>query len=337
MSDVISEIVCGWSDLVHLETCVLDTQALAHLASLPSLKSLHFRSSDFGRNIPPNSISTFTSNLDQVCIAAPSPSHLTRCLRNARFLSCRSVVLSIGLPDTVLPYHPDISDLIASFSECFSPTLEKLYVEIFFDYGTLDEDTLDAQRVAFGFDAIAPLMSFSRLTKLDLDWFCTSDVDDDALKKMLQSWPNLEEFYFGISTAPLVPPSITFIGFVYLIQHCRHLRDIQMSFRACSIAIDREPFSTTTPNKNITLLEVGDSPIVDPIAVAGQLYSLLPNLPEVSHGFWENNWEDVPPSIVDFNEEWDKVNEYLQVLTKSAEIREKRGESLEGCQCSFTA
>ncbi|KAJ8582698.1 hypothetical protein M405DRAFT_776226, partial [Rhizopogon salebrosus TDB-379] len=41
-SDALCDAVCCWSELSHLRTRVLNTRALAHLASLSSLRSLHF-------------------------------------------------------------------------------------------------------------------------------------------------------------------------------------------------------------------------------------------------------------------------------------------------------
>ncbi|KAJ8596815.1 hypothetical protein M405DRAFT_892189 [Rhizopogon salebrosus TDB-379] len=317
-SDAVSEAICGWRKLVHLKTGVLNARALTHLASLASLKSLRFMSYDFEfADDRPNTIPIFTSQLDAVSVAAPSYFLLTRCLRNIRFFSCRSAELLIGSPgEPQLPYDPDIPEFIVSFSECFSPVLEELLVNVEFSHEDLDDHPL-----SFGFDVIAPLLSFRRLTTLDINWFCTTDVNDDAFKKMAQSWPQLEKFCFGVASAMLASPSVTFIGLIYLIQYCRHLRNVTMYFRACPIDIKREPFSKIVPNEKI---EVGDSPIVDPIAVACQLHILLPDLIEVTHNYWD--WVPVPPSIVAFNHEWDKVNEYLEVLTKSAEMGEMIGE-----------
>jgi hypothetical protein len=321
-SDAVSEAICGWRKLAHLTTGVLNARALTHLASLPSLKSLHFMSYDFKfADDRPNSIPIFTSQLDAVSIVAPSYSLLARCLRNVRFLSCRSAELEIGSSEEpkLVPYDPDIPELIVSFSECFSPILEKLLVQIVFPYADLDDHPL-----AFGFDVIAPLLSFRRLTTLEIDWICTTDVNDDGFRRMAQSWPQLKRFSFGVGSAMLASPSVTFIGLIHLVQHCRHLRDITIFFHASSIDIKSDSFSRIVPNENITCIEVGDSPIVDPIAVACQLHTLLPNLTKVAHGYW--HWGPVPPSIVAFNHEWDKVNEYLQVLTKGAEMGEMIGE-----------
>ncbi|OJA18954.1 hypothetical protein AZE42_06037 [Rhizopogon vesiculosus] len=317
-SDVLSKAVCDWHELVHLETGVLNTQALAHLASLPSLKSLSFTSYNLAADTQPQSIPIFTSKLDAVSITVPSHSHLHRCLRNIRFFfSCRTVSLCIGCDPQEFFDLSNTPDLIISFSECFSPVLEQLIVE---SEDHAYNESLDSQRFAFSFDVIAPLLQFSRLTVLDLTWFCSLDVDDEALKYMAQAWPQLEKV--NIESGPwhsLALTSRTFTGLVHLIKHCRHLDYIQMRFAACPINTDIEPFSTTTANEDLTL-DVGISPISNPIAVACQLHALLPNMRSVMRYEWNDDDEGRPP----FEEEWDQVDCYLRVLTESAKIREKR-------------
>jgi hypothetical protein len=325
-SDVISEAVCDCRELVRLKTSVLNAHALAHLASLQSLKSLHFslRYDHPDPDVPPDSIPTFTFKLDEVWISAPTHDNFAQGFRNIRFLSCRSVVLYIDWDDATQPYSPrDIPDFIVSFSECFAPALKQLRVEI--SPGDDKYDPIFNDRsYAFGFDVIAPLLPFNCLTELDLDWICTSDVDDEGLKNMVQSWPRLKKFSFGTGVRWLVPPSVTFIGLVYLVQHCRDLYSIQMRFAACSIDTDSEPFSSTIPNEKLTTLFVGFSPIVDPMNVACQLHALLPNLTEVTRYDWDEFEDPTPPSYV----EWKRVDEYMRVLAKGVELREKIGELL---------
>jgi hypothetical protein len=219
--------------------------------------------------------------------------------------------------DVDKPYNPlDIPDLVVSFSECFSPILEQLRVEIpVGDY----ENVLDNRRFAFDFNVISPLLPFSRLTKLDLSWFCTSNVDDGGLEHMAQSWPQLEVFSFGTGERWLVPPSVTFTGLVYLIQHCRHLRFIEMHFSACSIDTDSGPFSTTSPNQMITSLFVGLSPIVDPMTVAGQLHTLLPNLTDVIR----HDWNEIGYPVLHFKEEWNRVDAYLRAFIDGVDSRQE--------------
>jgi hypothetical protein len=323
-SDTLSEAVCSHRKLVHLKTGVLNAQALAHLASLPSLRSLHFKplySAVEDSNTPPNSIPTFIFKLDELSITALSHSHLTQCFRNTRFLSCRSVVLSIDFDYAHKPYDPlDIPDLVVSFSECFSPILEQFRFEIPVGWEDNYENILDNRRFAFGLNVISPLLPFSRLTKLDLSWFCTSNVDDGGLKHMAQSWPQLEEFSFGTLERWLVPPSITFTGLVYLIQRCRRLHLIRMHFCACPIDTNSEPFSITSPNQMITYLSVGLSPIVDPMAVAGQLHTLLPNLTDVIRHDWD---KVVGDPMLPFKAEWNSMDVHLRAFINGVDSRQE--------------
>ncbi|OJA15393.1 hypothetical protein AZE42_11046, partial [Rhizopogon vesiculosus] len=306
-SRVVLKAVCGWHKLVHLSTGALNPQALAHLASLPSLRSLHFVSyDDFDADMQSNCIPTFAFKLDKVSITVPSHSHHIRRLRNVRFLSCRSTALYIDRRKQGLHHGPvDVPDLVISFSECFSPNI---------DHVKPDEGVLDDHRFAFGFGMVAPLLQFSRLTKLDLNWLCTSDVDDEALKTIVQFWPQLEEFYFGGGCDWLIMPHVSFTGLVHLIQHCQRLSRIKMRFSACPIDTDTESFSTTIPNEKLTYLFVGISPIVDPIVVACQLNALLPNLAHVTRSdYYDFLLCREPP----FADEWDKVDQYLQLATSS--------------------
>ncbi|KAG2042316.1 hypothetical protein BDR03DRAFT_945032 [Suillus americanus] len=306
--DAICEAVCGWRTLFLFKTGGLNTQALVHLASLPSLKSLAFEPRDLN-DMQPNSTPTFIYPLNDVSISTSSPSALAQCLRHVRFLSCRSVKLSIDENDAELAYDPrDILDLIVSLSEGFSPNLEQL--EVFFDI--MSEKELDNPRFAIAFDVVAPLLSLSRLTTLDLNWLCTSAIDDASLKIMAQFWPQLERFHFGGGICWLVPPSLTFIGLVHLVQHCRRLRTVEMTFHSL--------FSKIIPNKNMTNLCAGFSPIVNPLAVACQLHALLPKLTRV---FTYNGISSGPALFQNLETKWGRVNKFLETLIAGAKIKEK--------------
>ncbi|OJA15556.1 hypothetical protein AZE42_08168 [Rhizopogon vesiculosus] len=323
-SHEICEFVCSWQELNRLVTGVLNIRSLRHLASLPSLKSLHFRIHEFN-DTQPNITPIFSTQLDEVSIAAPAPSFFNRYLRNVRFLSCQTAILCVGESDglsfsTRIPEPPydslDVPDLIDSLSTSFSSTLERISINFGFLW-------LDDPNLVLGFDAVAPLMSFSRLTKLDLQFFCISTIDDAALKIMARSWPQLEHFLFGSATKRVDPPSLTFTGLVHLIQHCRHLRNIEMPFSACAIDITCELFSNAIPNEKITSIFVGISPITSPVAVACQLHTLLPNLTTVKAG---RILPSLPRPFRNIKDDWKKVDEFLVVLSESAKMKEKLGQ-----------
>ncbi|OAX35779.1 hypothetical protein K503DRAFT_802546 [Rhizopogon vinicolor AM-OR11-026] len=191
-SHVICEFICGWQELFHLEMGDLNTQSLRHLASLPSLKSLCFKTS-YSDGTQPYSTPIFFSRLDEVSITAPAPFLFNQCLKGVRFPSCRSVVSCVGeIEDSEFTYNfkeiPEppynllnIPDLISSLSTSFSHTLERISINFFY----LDiAGGLADPHLVLGFDAVTPLLSFNRLTELDLNFFCTSAIDDSRLKIM---------------------------------------------------------------------------------------------------------------------------------------------------------
>ncbi|KAG1839024.1 hypothetical protein DFJ58DRAFT_689817 [Suillus subalutaceus] len=327
-TDAICEALCGLKVLLRLETDILNTRALYHLAFLPSLEYLHLILSAYDAGEPqPNCISTFSSHFDQVRFTIPTPFVLSQRLNNVRFFSCRSVTVHVDHDDA--PYDPvDATELISSFSRCFSPTLENIYFEFDYPIGDIvEEDILDDDPTfALRFDAIAPLLSFSHLINLDLDWICASAIDDASLKIMAQSWPHLENFFFGSLARWLIPPSLTFVGLVHLIHHCRRLRSIAFPFCACPVDANSKPFSETIPNERITTLFVGVSPIVDPISVACQLHTLLPKLTSVGLLAYDAEFL-VPPPFEHFEDGWRRVNDFLKVLFTNAKMKRNTGQA----------
>ncbi|OJA15562.1 hypothetical protein AZE42_08170 [Rhizopogon vesiculosus] len=212
----------------------------------------------------------------------------------------------------------NIPDLIGPLSTSFSRTLERISIN--FSYLDIISGLADPHLV-LGFEAVAPLLSFNRLTELELNFFCTSAIDDAALKIMAQSWPQLEHFRFGGATKRLDLPLLTFRGLVYLIQHCRYLQVIEMCFSAFSIDTNCEPFSKTIPNENITSIAVGFSPIVNPTAVACQLHMLLPNLTRL-----RTTSNKLPPPFERNQAEWKEVEKLLVVFAKCAEMKDGMGQ-----------
>jgi len=223
--------------------------------------------------------------------------------------------------DSGLPYDPlHMADLIPSLSQCFSQTLERFTV-VFQDFEESIIEFIDSP-VELGFSAVSPLLSFSRLTRVDLNWFCASAIDDAMIQTMARSWPQLEEIYLGTGACWLTPPLITFTGLVHLIQYCHYLHYIAIVFHACLIDNKSEPFSKTIPNEKITTISVGNSPIDVPSAVACQLHTLLPNLYEV---YYFHN-----PSSP-FKRRWARVVSFLEVLVEGTEMKQEQAQALEEC------
>ncbi|KAG2144267.1 hypothetical protein DEU56DRAFT_732937 [Suillus clintonianus] len=168
--DAFCEALGALQELFCLETGVLNPRVLLRLTSLPSLKYLQFGLETYNINEMQLDSPTIFSRLERVHITAQSQSVINNCLRNVRFPSCRSGKVYVRDDDDLEPHYPlNIPDLIISLSECFSPALQKLHFVLGFDFNALKEDTLANPSSALSFNAITPLLSFSRLTDLRLD------------------------------------------------------------------------------------------------------------------------------------------------------------------------
>jgi len=251
------------------------------------------------------------------------------------------MALHVGRTDSGLPYDPlDMADLILALSACSPPALEQFTVE-FADLKLLGltammqgnellfAEKLTDPRFVLGFSAISPLLPFSRLTAVDLGWFCVSAINDVMIQIMARSWPRLEEIYLGNGAHWKIQPSLTFTGLVHLIRHCPRLRNIAMVFHASSIDHNSEPFSKTIPNEMITTISVGNSPIDMPSAVACQLHALLPNLNKVN-----SQLQHVGPRAP-IQPGWARVEDLLVVLVDGARLKQKQAQALKELKFSL--
>ncbi|KAG2031649.1 hypothetical protein BDR03DRAFT_1095382 [Suillus americanus] len=319
--DAICKALSGLRELSRLDTGKLSRREFLRLASLPALKSLcftlemhdtHEKQSDSTPTILPQLDQVqFTVLMQYITVAG----HF---LGSVRLPSCRSAVVRID--SDALSYDPEvlcnplhIPNLIVSLSECLSPALEKLHIEFPLALNYIDrEDIVASRSYVLGFNVVATLLPFNRLTDLRLDWICTSSINDASLKTLAQSWPQLEQFYFGGTACWAVLPSMTFTALVHLIQHCPRLHTVRMSFCATPVDYDNDPFFfETIPNEKITTLSVGRSPISDPCAVAYILLRLLPKLERVRFFGWFNDGIPAPLPFEHLEDGWNAVNEIL--------------------------
>ncbi|KAG1858157.1 hypothetical protein F4604DRAFT_2039137 [Suillus subluteus] len=321
-ADATYKVLSGLRELSCFHTGTLSPQEFLRLASLPALKSLYFRLNT--HEVQSNSTPAIIPQLDQVHLTA-SMQYITAAghfLGSMRLPFCRSATVYIDYDD--LSYDPEvlydplhILNLIVSLSECLSPALEKLEVELECDLEFIRGDIASRSHV-LGFNVLAPLLQFNRLKELRLKCICTSAINDASLKTLAQSWPQLELFHFGGAAGWLVSPSMTFTALVHLIQHCPRLHAVRMSFYATPVDYDNNPFFfETIPNEKITMLSVVMSPISDPCAVANMLLRLLPKLERVDFCRWLLRDAPVPPLFNQSDDDWIVVNKILAAKNKN--------------------
>ncbi|KAG1862496.1 hypothetical protein DFJ58DRAFT_912518 [Suillus subalutaceus] len=282
-ADATHKVLSGLRELSCLHTGTLSPQEFLRLASLLALKSLYFRLNT--HEVQSNSTPAIIPQLDQVHLTV-SMQYITvagHFFGSMRLTSCRSATVYTDYDD--LSYDPEvlydplhILNLIVSLSECLSPALEKLDIELEYDLAFIRGDIAN-RSYALGF--------------------------------------NLELFHFGGAAGWLVSPSMTFTALVHLIQHCLRLHAVRMSFYATPVDYDNNPFFfETIPNEKITMLSVVMSPISGPCAVAYMLLRLLPKLERVDFCRWLLRDAPVPPLFKQSDDDWIVVNEILAAKNK---------------------
>lgn len=172
--------------------------------------------------------------------------------------------------------------------------------------------------LAFG--AVAPLLSFSRSTTLDLNWFFTSTIDDDALKIVAQSCG------FSLRSSALESQLRSMFHFQGICPPCTTLPPLARDRNALLRIPDGHRMRAILynhPQRRSPRLQLGSlqSPIQ---SLACQLHTLLPKLTYVDArqylGF------PLPHQFQYIRGEWKRVADSLELLVAGAQTRTKHAE-----------
>ena len=131
-----------------------------------------------------------------------------------------------------------------------------------------------------------------------------ANFDDELLKAMATSWPNLRHLCLTNRRRKTFPSRCTLCGILYLGQHCPNLTFLRISFQASAeICWNGRPGGGVV-NERLETLEVLQSPIADPRAVASFLSDVFPSLTSIVA--WRNcNHED--PTAVENRKRWQEA------------------------------
>jgi hypothetical protein len=131
-------------------------------------------------------------------------------------------------------------------------------------------------------------MIFPNLTHVILN---SVRVDDEGVKQMAMAWRCIISLRLGMPERPWGNSRMTLVGMVALAQHCPQLRHLSVPIDACEVP-------STSPDTRIFVnslveLEVGNSPIIDPVEVGAFLSRLFPKLRRIgSCGPCKVEWEE---------------------------------------------
>ncbi|KAF8075776.1 hypothetical protein FPV67DRAFT_1469185 [Lyophyllum atratum] len=137
--------------------------------------------------------------------------------------------------------------------------------------------------------AFRNLFPLKALQTLHISYIHTSHLDDDWFADAALAWPDLEELQLYMSRGP--PGRVTLAGLIPLIRHCGNLNCLSLPIVA--EPFDLELLENGVCNYKVTRLELGRSPIVDPMGVFPCIMSMFPKLCSISNvgGYSDDSWE----------------------------------------------
>ncbi|KAK7001346.1 hypothetical protein R3P38DRAFT_3048630 [Favolaschia claudopus] len=304
----------GMNRLQDLKLPSLDGPTMLHLAQLPHLS--HLEVSSFPQL--PDDIQAqlaaagpaFTS-LHKFTTFSDSPASISN------FLSMDAV--ADALTELILGFASDsyakpeewqtLSTIIARKS---SQTLQGLAFTERFVY---EDDAPDDPSRMIRQESFHPLLACPNLTAVILQIGYGITIDDDFIRKISEAWPRLQ--ILNISPkfhCSQYVPRTTLPGLIPLAQHCRSLTSLTITLDATAL----DPHAKGKPGNGISSeslceLNVAESPISSPAAVASFLSAIFPKLERVvSRGDEERN--EMIPNWEEYVERWDSVGGLVQVI-----------------------
>ncbi|KAI5985928.1 hypothetical protein EDC04DRAFT_2913588 [Pisolithus marmoratus] len=133
-------------------------------------------------------------------------------------------------------------------------------------------------------NALEPLFIFRNLVIVQLENFRMPYLDDAMAVQIAYAWPHLEELKLSTGqdwqtdTGQLRTSTLMLHGVGYITSHCRKLHTLGLVFDPTD---DCAMLKAEWINDNIRILDVGASPIENPVAIAATLLFLMLGVKEI--------------------------------------------------------
>ncbi|KAI6014318.1 hypothetical protein EDC04DRAFT_2953466 [Pisolithus marmoratus] len=147
-------------------------------------------------------------------------------------------------------------------------------------------DNLHANQYIYKLEenALEPLFIFRNLVIVQLENFWMPYLDDVMAVQIAYAWPHLEELKLGMgqdwqtNMGQLCTSALMLHGVGYITSHCRKLNTLGLVFDPTD---DCAMLKAEWTNENIHILDMGVSPIENPIAITATLLFLMPGVKEI--------------------------------------------------------
>jgi hypothetical protein len=242
-TDIVSELLCSWTDLQTVKCRSINGNALLYLATLETLEVLSFT---FDRRSFKHSLGTSIVQFPALrrlfitSLALPSLSKMMRQLR----MSIEALFIGFGGWPTIQHIQ---SFAITIQESCAQGDMH------FIDLRQLDISDPAVQAPAgtgpLTLGDLFPLTCFSNLVSVNLDTGYIVNLGDDDMLALGTAWPNIRHLSINEQRGWRTSSGLTPQGLVRLLQQCKFLRKL-------CIVIDTSDFSAIPLDHQITDVDV---------------------------------------------------------------------------------
>ncbi|KAJ7466163.1 hypothetical protein B0H11DRAFT_1869859 [Mycena galericulata] len=313
----VSFLVRGLNHLRTLYVPCLDTAALQHLAQLPEFDSLVLADqSPLGSSstLPATSeeLSLAWDDLDMTVTDIHAVSEILVALRQP-LLFCLSVKFPRNTPaNTIAECYNTVA------ANCDQDSLKSLSINSENPLTNMPASPVLVDPVRS--QTLLPLFMFGHLTRVDLSAPVGFDLDDAAAADMAHAWPRITSLTLGAIHSMHVPSRMTLCALLSFAKFCPRLRHLELQLDATVVPKwDAQKSDEKRPRqKTLTYLDVLNSPVGTPLAVAAFLSSTFPKLRILTAGYVPRRVGEDPPFVpshlVARREKWKAAEAALAVL-----------------------
>ncbi|KAJ7658620.1 hypothetical protein DFH06DRAFT_1327196 [Mycena polygramma] len=131
-------------------------------------------------------------------------------------------------------------------------------------------------------DTLVLLLCFKDLTCLHLTSALGFDLDDDTVSRMARAWPRIESLSLAGSTPSTIRPRTTLASLYSIARHCPHIFALTMAFDGSDIPSPSAHRRIVVRNESLRQMNVLHSPITTAIAMQQFLLGVFPNLDRIT-------------------------------------------------------
>ncbi|EDR12544.1 uncharacterized protein LACBIDRAFT_323866 [Laccaria bicolor S238N-H82] len=281
----ISSVICQWNWLQSLTVINLTQEALEHLATIPSLRTLSL-----------DSLEDLTRSDDQhLPIITRNPTGGYPALRSLS-ISCRTMDAAIAFVQ-LLSSSP-IEDLeIQVVGFCYPRQWRELFSTIsrHIYHPSLNELTLqgsgnalDPTEALYSDIGLEALTVFTNLEVVDIQPTFGIQFTGDTVNRLADAWPKIRSLELGNTYPSSRSPIIQTEDLIPFAQRCPKLEYLGIVFDAQNTKLRSSPGLF---NNTLTTLSVADSPINTPAIVSAFLSDIFPGIESIT---FDNDWRDSP-------------------------------------------